>query len=1583
MLIGAGDIARCDRTNDEATGLLLDRYPGATVFTAGDNINGNATLTNFNNCYGPSWGRNKARTRPAVGNNDYKTANAAGFNQYFGAAGGDLGKYYYSYDLGAWHIMVLNDQIAMTVGSPQELWLRAELAANTKKCTLAYWHRPRFSSTGTNNLAAVKPLWDALYAYNADVVVNANATNYERFAPQSPTAVADPLGIREFIVGTGGLNLQAPGTVRANSQVRNGTTYGIVKFVLDTASYAWEFVPVAGATFTDAGSTACHTRIAVASVDVSPATASISTGTTLQLTATPKDAAGNPLIGRTVTWTTSNATIATVDVNGLVTGKVAGAPVTITATSEGKSGTSTVTVNPAPVDSVGVTPSPASVAVGITLQLTATLKDANGNTLTGRTVTWGTSDATLATVDANGLVTGKSVGGPVVITATSEGKSGTSSVTVTPAPVASVDVTPSPASMVVGTTLQLTATPKDAAGNALTGRTVTWGTSDATLATVDANGLVTGKAVGGPVTITATSEGKSGSSAVTVNAVPVASVDVSPTSGTIQVGATLQLTATPKDADGNPLAGRIVTWTTSDATLATVDATGLVTGKAAGGPVTVTATSEGKTGTAAITVIPVPVASVDVTPATATIGVNATVQLTATPKDANGNALTGRAVTWATADANIATVDANGLVTGKAVGGPVSITATSEGKSGTSAITVSATVIPVASVSVTPPAPSIPIGGNVQLTATPKDASGNPLSGRTITWQSGAPGTATVDANGLVHGVAAGSATITATSEGKSGSATVSVTPPAVASVDVTPSSATIPANGTVQLTATPKDANGNALTGRTVTWASSAPSIAAVNGSGFVVGLAVGTATIRATSEGVVGTSAITVQPGSGPAVLVGAGDIADCSRVSQEGTARLLDGIAGQVATFGDGAYPDGSLTDYMNCFDPSWGRHKARTRPSTGNHEYNHGQAAGAPGYYAYWGAAAGDSGIGYYSYTLGSWHIVVINSSLDMSAGSTQERWLRADLAAHPATCTLAYWHHPRFSSGGNGSTLETQPIWQALYDFGAEVVVNGHDHDYERFAPQTPAGALDNTNGIREFVVGTGGNSLYSFDIPPITNSELRSNVNYGVIKFTLWPTSYDWDFIPVAGGTFSDHGSASCHSGTPLPNQAPVANPGGPYNSEGTVVLDGTQSRDPDNNTPITYAWDLGDGTTATTATVTHTYPANGSYVVTLTVRDAKGLSSTPASTNVNVANVAPTVNAGPDQSVVGGTALNLSTTFSDPGTTDNPWSYTIAWGDGATDAGSTNTQANPIAASHLYPAPGQYTVHVTVADKDGAVGSDDIVVKVLDPATVQIFSGASNIASCGTDEDEATAQILDGLPGTVFALGDNVNPSGSAANYTNCYTPTWGRHKARTRAVVGNHEYDVVGANAFYNYFKPTVGDSAKYYYSFDLGPYWHVIVLNNTASVANGAGSVEEQWLKADLAANTKPCTIAMFHYPLYFSSDDPTWHSASGVLPFWIDLYNANAEIVLNGQQYDYERFAPQDPGANLDPARGLRSFNPGTGGYATSMPTSIAPNTEAISDAYGVLKLTLGPTSYIWDFIPAPGYTFTDHGSGNCH
>jgi len=260
-------------------------------------------------------------------------------------------------------------------------------------------------------------------------------------------------------------------------------------------------------------------------------------------------------------------------------------------------------------------------------------------------------------------------------------------------------------------------------------------------------------------------------------------------------------------------------------------------------------------------------------------------------------------------------------------------------------------------------------------------------------------------------------------------------------------------------------------------------------------------------------------------PPVLVGAGDITSCWYDTDEATAKLLDSIPGTVFTAGDNAYETGSAKQYRDCYAPTWGRHKARTRPSPGNHDYS---SAGAPGYFGYFGAAAGPPGRGYYSYDLGGWHIIALNSNVATRVGSLEERWLRRDLALHPARCTLAYWHHPRFSSGLHGDSTALQSIWQALYDAGADVVVNGHDHTYERFAPQTPSGALDSARGIREFVVGTGGAGFYGFTHIR-ENSEVRNNTTHGVIKLTLRPDGYDWEFVPVAGKTFRDSGSGKCH----------------------------------------------------------------------------------------------------------------------------------------------------------------------------------------------------------------------------------------------------------------------------------------------------------------------------------------------------------------------------------------------------------------------------------------------------------------------
>lgn len=259
---------------------------------------------------------------------------------------------------------------------------------------------------------------------------------------------------------------------------------------------------------------------------------------------------------------------------------------------------------------------------------------------------------------------------------------------------------------------------------------------------------------------------------------------------------------------------------------------------------------------------------------------------------------------------------------------------------------------------------------------------------------------------------------------------------------------------------------------------------------------------------------------------ILVGAGDIADCDSDGDEQTARLLDSIPGTVFTTGDNAYSSGTASQFARCYGPGWGRQRARTRPSPGNHDYR--TSAGAP-YYQYFGAQAGEPGLGYYSYDLGAWHVISLNSNIRMRAGSAQERWLRADLAATQAKCVLAYWHQPRFSSStGHGDDPSTQPLWQALYDFGADVVLGGHDHDYERFAPQAPDGRVDPEHGIREFVVGTGGAERYSFG-PPEPNSEVRNGDTWGVLKLTLLPDAYRWQFVPVAGKTFSDSGAGHCH----------------------------------------------------------------------------------------------------------------------------------------------------------------------------------------------------------------------------------------------------------------------------------------------------------------------------------------------------------------------------------------------------------------------------------------------------------------------
>ncbi|HEX6315641.1 MAG TPA: Ig-like domain-containing protein, partial [Gemmatimonadaceae bacterium] len=421
----------------------------------------------------------------------------------------------------------------------------------------------------------------------------------------------------------------------------------------------------------------------------------------------------------------------------------------------------------------------------------------------------------------------------------------------------SIVVSPAISTLAIGSSLELSAQVLDATGTAMPEREVHWASQDSDIASVSSDGVVTARKVG-TVQVAASTGGRSGLAQITVTTIPVASIQVTPGNKALFVEESFQFSAQARDGNGNVLADRPIIWSSNNEGVATVSATGMVTALSPGGAI-ISATSEGKTTPASVTVSAIPVASVEVQPPTLTLVDGQTGQLQARPVDAAGQPLVGRTVLWFTNNAAVATVTSNGLVTAQSPG-TATITATSEGKSGTMHLTVTPPV-PNAVV-LTPAQVVVQEGATATVSAQVLDSQGSDLPGATVTYATSNAAVATVSASGVITGVAPGKATITGTSGGKTGTAEVTVTPTPVSSVTVTPAQAAIAVGSSITLIAEARSSSGQVLTGRTILWSSSAPSVASVSGSGVVSAHATGSTVIFASIDGVLGWANVDVVP-------------------------------------------------------------------------------------------------------------------------------------------------------------------------------------------------------------------------------------------------------------------------------------------------------------------------------------------------------------------------------------------------------------------------------------------------------------------------------------------------------------------------------------------------------------------------------------------------------------------------------------------------------------------------------------------------------------------------------------------------
>jgi fibronectin type 3 domain-containing protein len=509
----------------------------------------------------------------------------------------------------------------------------------------------------------------------------------------------------------------------------------------------------------------------------------------------------------------------------------------------------------------------------------------------------------------------------------------------------------------------------------------------------------------------------------------------------------------------------------------------------------------------------------------------------------------------------------------------------------------------------------------------------------------------------------------------------------------------------------------------------------------------------------------------GTSDPVILSAGDISDCANANDDATAALLRRYSGTVMALGDNVYPDGTLSEFTDCYGPTWGTEKGRTQPVIGNHEYH---TVGASGYFDYFGATAHPS-TGYYSFDLGTWHVVVLNSECTQVGGcdpsSPQGRWLSADLAAHQGSNVIGVMHRPLFSSAIVGQDTTTLPLWRALYAAGADLILVGHHHLYERYAPVTPDGQVDTQFGMREFIVGTGGESHHPvLEVKP--TSQVRNDTTFGIIRLVLKPSSYSWQFIPVAGSTFTDFGTTSVHAAAGTQNQAPVVDSvsidqAAPKTNDTLSVT--VQSHDPDGDS-VTYSYQWRRNGTeipgATGATLNLSGAGNGDRADQISVRvtasDGSAQSAPVTSSAVTVGDTAPSATvslsdpAPPTNAVLTATATTADAD-SDPVTLTYVWKVNGAVQKTTSGTSSTTDTFDLSVAGH---GDAGDTVSVEVTPSDGTLsGSSAGASATVDraPTTPSGLVATVTSVSIGLDWANNTESDLSGY--TVYRATSSSGP--------------------------------------------------------------------------------------------------------------------------------------------------------------------------------------------------------------------------------